>query len=173
MFNQNYAPNGVLFIIKDKALRLKIKRQLQLNQVIKESIQQNTYNILNQRNQAEYLKELGKQHSLYDNLVDDSNAHVVNKMPFLLFGLVKTIFLEDKTGQQQIIYGCGILIDSNVILLSAQNLIYDDNEASPEEEEEEEEDDDKGEENKNIEKEKKEKSSYNFFSIEFQPLNLS
>ena len=173
MFNQNYAPNGDLFIIKDKALRLKIKRQLQLNQVIKESIQQNTYNILNQRNQAEYLKELGKQHSLYDNLVDDSNAHVVNKMPFLLFGLVKTIFLEDKTGQQQIIYGCGILIDSNVILLSAQNLIYDDNEASPEEEEEEEEDDDKGEENKNIEKEKKEKSSYNFFSIEFQPLNLS
>ena len=173
MFNQNYAPNGDLFIIKDKALRLKIKRQLQLNQVIKESIQQNTYNILNQRNQTEYLKELGKQHSLYDNLVDDSNAHVVNKMPFLLFGLVKTIFLEDKTGQQQIIYGCGILIDSNVILLSAQNLIYDDNEASPEEEEEEEEDDDKGEENKNIEKEKKEKSSYNFFSIEFQPLNLS
>ena len=61
MFNQNYAPNGDLFIIKDKALRLKIKRQLQLNQVIKESIQQNTYNILNQRNQAEYLKELGKQ----------------------------------------------------------------------------------------------------------------
>ena len=98
-----------------------------MNLLIRESIQQNTYNILNQRNQAEYLKELGKQHSLYDNLVDDSNAHVVNKMPFLLFSLVKTIFLEDKKGQQQIIYGCGNLIISNVILLSAQNLIYDDN----------------------------------------------
>ena len=129
-------------------MRLKIKRQLQLNQIIKESIQQNTYNILNQRNQAEYLKELIKPNSLYDNLVDESNMHVVNKMPFLLFGLVKTIFLEDKTGQQQTIYGCGILIDSNVILLSAQNLIYDDNETSPEEEEEEEEDEDKGEDNK-------------------------
>ena len=173
MFNQNFSPNGDLFIIKDKALRLKIKRQLQLNQIIKESIQQNTYNILNQRNQSEYLKELIKPNSLYDNLVDESNMHVVNKMPFLLFGLVKTIFLEDKTGQQQTIYGCGILIDSNVILLSAQNLIYDDNETSPEEEEEEEEDEDKGEENKKNEKEKKEKNNYNFFSIEFQPLNLS
>ena len=58
MFNQNFSPNGDLFIIKDKALRLKIKRQLQMNQIIKDSIQQNTYNILNQRNQSEYLKEL-------------------------------------------------------------------------------------------------------------------
>ena len=172
MYAQNFSSNGDLFLIKDKALRLKIKRQLQMNQLIKESIQQNTFNILNQRGKAEYLKELVKQNSLYDNLVDESNMHVVNKMPFLLFGLVKTIFLEDKTGQQQIIYGCGILIDSNVILLSAQNLIYDDNETSNEEEEEEEEEDEKGEEKKN-EKEKKEKSNYSFFKIEFQPLNLS
>ena len=175
MYNQNYSQNGDLFIIKDKALRLKIKRQLQMNQIIKESIQQNTFNILNQRNQSEYIKELAKPNSLYDNLITETNMHVINQMPFLLFGLVKTIFLEDKTGQQQIIYGCGILIDSNVILLSAQNLIYDDNETSQEEEEdEEEEDEDKKEENKkNNEKEKKEKSNYSFFKIEFQPLNLS
>ena len=174
MYNQNLSQNLDLFIIKDKALRLKIKRQCRLNQIIKESIQQNTFNILNQRNQSEYLKELVKPNSLYDNLITESNMHVVNQMPFLLFGLVKTIFLEEKTGQQQIIYGCGILIDSNVILLSAQNLIYDDNETTPEEEEdEEEEDDDKKDENKNNEKEKKEKSNYNFFKIEFQPLNLS
>ena len=173
MFAQNYSQNGDLFLAKDKALRLKIKRQLQMNQIIKESIQQNTFNILNQRSRSEYLKELVKPNSLYDNLVDDSNIHVVNKMPFLLFGLVKTIFLEEKTGQQQIIYGCGILIDSNVILLSAQNLIYDDNESSHEEEEEEEEEDDKKEENKKNEKEKKEKNNYSFFKIEFQPLNLS
>jgi len=134
MYNQNYSQNGDLFIIKDKALRLKIKRQLQMNQIIKESIQQNTFNILNQRNQSEYIKELAKPNSLYDNLITETNMHVINQMPFLLFGLVKTIFLEDKTGQQQIIYGCGILIDSNVILLSAQNLIYDDNETSQEEE---------------------------------------
>ena len=168
-----YSQNGDLFLIKDKDLRLKIKRQLQMNQLIKNSIQQNTFNLLNQRNKSEYLKELVKPNSLYDNLVDDSNMHVVNKMPFLLFGLVKTIFLEDKTGQQQIIYGCGILIDSNVVLLSAQNLIYDDNETSNEEEEEEEEEDEKKEENKKNEKEKKEKNSYSFFKIEFQPLNLS
>ena len=173
MFVQNYSQNGDLFLSKDKALRLKISRQLQMNQIIKESIQQNTFNILNQRSRSEYLKELVKPNSLYDNLVDDSNIHVVNKMPFLLFGLVKTIFLEEKTGQQQIIYGCGILIDSNVILLSAQNLIYDDNESSHEEEEEEEEEDDKKEENKKKEKEKKEKNNYSFFKIEFQPLNLS
>ena len=42
--------NGDLFLIKDKALRLKIKRELQLDQAIKESIQQNTENLLNQRN---------------------------------------------------------------------------------------------------------------------------
>ena len=169
MFAQNYAQNGDLFLIKDKDLRLKIKRQLQMNQVIKESIQQNTFNLLNQRNKSEYLKELVKPNSLYDNLVDDSNIHVINKMPFLLFGLVKTIFLEDKTGQQQIIYGCGILIDSNVILLSAQNLIYDDNETSneEEEEEEEEEEDEKKEENKNKEKEKKKKIIIVFSKLNF------
>ena len=112
-----YSQNGDLFLIKDKDLRLKIKRQLQMNQLIKNSIQQNTFNLLNQRNKSEYLKELVKPNSLYDNLVDDSNLHVVNKMPFLLFCLVKTIFVEDKTGQQQIIYDCGILIDSNFVLL--------------------------------------------------------
>ena len=173
MYSQNYAQNGDLFLVKDKALRLKIKRQLQMDQIIKDSIQQNTFNLINQRNRSEYLKKLVRPNSLYDNLVDDSNIHVVNKMPFLLFGLVKTIFLEDKTGQQQIIYGCGILIDSNVILLSAQNLIYDDNETLHEEEEEEEEEDEKRDENKKSEKEKKEKNNYSFFKIEFQPLNLS
>ena len=96
MYNQNFSQNGDLFIIKDKALRLKIKRQYKLNQIIKESIQQNTFNILNQRNQSEYLQELVKPNSLYDNLVTESNMHVVNQMPFLLFGLVKTIFLEEK-----------------------------------------------------------------------------
>ena len=172
MYTQNYSSNGDLFLIKDKALRLKIKRQLQMNQLIKESIQQNTFNLLNQRSKSEYIKELVRPNSLYDNLVDDYNIQVVNKMPFLLFGLVKTIFVEDKTGQQQIIYGCGILIDSNVILLSAQNLIYNDSESIHDEEEEEEEEDEKGEEKKN-EKEKKEKNNYSFFKIEFQPLNLS
>ena len=77
----------------------------------------------------------------------------MNQMPFLFFDLVKTMFLEDKTGEQQIIYGCWMLIDSNVILLQAQNLIYDDNETSPEEEDEEEEDEDKKEKNKKIDKE--------------------
>ena len=36
MFAQNYSQNGDLFLAKDKALRLKIKRQLQMNQIIKE-----------------------------------------------------------------------------------------------------------------------------------------
>ena len=161
--------NGDLFLIKDKALRLKIKRELQLDQAIKESIQQNTENLLNQRNNNEYFKELIKPNSLYDSLVDDFNRHVINKMPFVLFGLVKTFFIEAKTGQHQIIYGCGILIDSNVVLLSSKNLIYDDNEVSNEEEEEEEEEDEKGEEKgKNEkEKEKKEKNNYGVFKIEF------
>ena len=167
--------NGDLFLIKDKALRLKIKRELQLDQAIKESIQQNTENLLNQRNNNEYFKELIKPNSLYDSLVDDFNRHVINKMPFVLFGLVKTFFIEAKTGQHQIIYGCGILIDSNVVLLSSKNLIYDDNEVSNEEEEEEEEEDEKGEEKRKNEKEKekKEKNNYGVFKIEFQPLNLS
>ena len=77
----------------------------------------------------------------------------MNQMPFLLFGAVNTIFLEEKTSEQQIMYGCWMLIDSNVILLQAQNLIYDDNETSPEEEDEEEEDEDKKEKNKKIDKE--------------------
>jgi hypothetical protein len=97
-------------------------------------------------------------------------------MPYLLLGLVETIFLDEKKGKQQMVYGCGILIDKNVILLPAKNLVYDDSESSEEEDEEEEEqiEENKEDKEKNDEKDKKkEKSNYNYFKIEFQPLNLS
>ena len=108
--------------------------------------------------------------------MDDSNRHLVNQMPYLLFGLVETIYLNEKNGKQKYVYGCGILIDTNIILVPAKNLVYDDSEDSEEESEEEEQADENKEKEKKEENEKKEKddkNNYNFFKIEFQPLNLS
>ena len=157
------------FIIKDKAERLKTKRQLQIDQIIKNAIQLNTLKLLNHKSKTEDFKESLKPNSLFQNIVDDSNSHLINQMPFLLVGLVETIFLDEKKGKQQYVYGCGILIDSNVILLPAKNLVYDESEASEEEEEEDEEQNDENKEKKenkekNEENDKNnEKNNYNFF----------
>ena len=167
------------FVIKDKAERLKTKKQLQMNQIIRNAIQINTLKLINQRAKTLDFKESFKPNSLYDNLVDDSNRHLVNQMPYLLFGLVETIFLNEKNGKQKYVYGCGILIDTNIILVPAKNLVYDDSEDTEEESEEEEQVDENKEKEKKEENEKKEKeekddkNNYNFFKIEFQPLNLS
>ena len=84
------------FIIKDKAERLKTKRQLQIDQIIKNAIQLNTLKLLNHKSKTEDFKESLKPNSLFQNIVDDSNSHLINQMPFLLFGLVETIFLDEK-----------------------------------------------------------------------------
>ena len=99
------------FIIKNKAERLKTKKQLQMNQIIRNAIQIDTLKLINQRNKTLDFQESFKPYSLYDNLVDDTNSHLVNQMPYLLFGLVETIFLDEKNGKQQYVYGCGILIE--------------------------------------------------------------
>ena len=167
------------FVIKDKAERLKTKKQLQMNQIIKNAIQINTLKLINQRNKTQDFKESFKPNSLYDNLVDDTNRHLVNQMPFLLVGLVETIFLDEKNGKQKLVYGCGLLIDTNIILVPAKNLVYDDSDDLEEESEEEEQNEENKEKEKNENdndkegKNEKEKNNYTFFKIEFQPLNLS
>ena len=162
------------FIIKDRSKRLKTKKELQLNQLIRNAIQINTLKIINHLNKTEDFKESLKPNSLYENLVDESNRYIVNKMPYLLLGLVETIFLDEISGKQQFVYGCGILIDKNIILLPAKNLVYDESESSSVEEEENDNQEkiEKNEE-KNKENQKNKKSDYKFFKIEFQPLNLT
>ena len=160
------------FVIKDKAERLKTKKQLQMNQIIKNAIQINTLKLINQRNKTQDFKESFKPNSLYDNLVDDSNRHLVNQMPFLLVGLVETIFLDEKNGKQKFVYGCGLLIDTNIILVPAKNLVYDDSEDLEEESEEE----DQNEENKEKKKMKmikKEKMKKKKIIILFLKLNFN
>ena len=176
MIGEEELNDRYFFVIKDKAERLKTKKQLQMNQIIRNAIQINTLKLINQRAKTLDFKESFKPNSLYDNLVDDSNRHLVNQMPYLLFGLVETIFLNEKNGKQKYVYGCGILIDANIILLPAKNLVYDSSEDTEEESEEEEQVDENKEKEKKEENEKKEKddkNNYNFFKIEFQPLNLS
>ena len=138
MIGEEELNDRYFFVIKDKAERLKTKKQLQMNQIIRNAIQINTLKLINQRAKTLDFKESFKPNSLYDNLVDDSNRHLVNQMPYLLFGLVETIFLNEKNGKQKYVYGCGILIDTNIILVPAKNLVYDDSEENEEESEEEE-----------------------------------
>ena len=169
------------FVIKDKAERLKTKKQLQMNQIIRNAIKINTFKLINQRNKTQDFKESFKPHSLYENLVDDSNRHLLNQMPYLLFGLVETIFIDEKNEKQKFVYGCGLLIDTNIILVPAKNLVYDDSDSLDEESEE----DNQNEENKkkekneneneneNEQKKEKEKNNYIFLKNEFKPLNLS
>ena len=167
------------FVIKDKAERLKTKKQLQMNQIIRNAIKINTFKLINQRNKTQDFKESFKPYSLYENLVDDSNRHLLNQMPYLLFGLVETIFIDEKNEKQKFVYGCGLLIDTNIILVPAKNLVYDDSDSLDEESEE----DNQNEENKknekneneneNEQKKEKEKNNYIFLKNEFKPLNLS
>ena len=56
------------FVIKDKAKRLKTKKQLQMDQIIKNAIQINTLKLINQRNKTQEFKESFKPNSLYVNL---------------------------------------------------------------------------------------------------------
>ena len=51
------------FIIKDKAERLKTKRQLQIDQIIKNAIQLNTLKLLNHKSKTEDFKESLKPNS--------------------------------------------------------------------------------------------------------------
>ena len=46
-------------------------------------------------------------------------------MPYLIFGIVESIFVDEEKNEKTKEYGCAILIDSNVILLPSKNLIFD------------------------------------------------
>ena len=114
-----------LYCINDKAKRLQTRKQLLLNKLIKNTINYNTYKTKNSKLKFSRLNQLLKANSLYDNLVNDINRNLLNKMPYLLFGTVESIFVDEEKSEKTKEYGCAILIDSSVILLPAKNLIFD------------------------------------------------
>ena len=169
MMNEEQFTQEYLNVIKDKGKRTQVKKEYILNQIEKNAIQYNTLKMINQRNKNEGINEILKPNTLYSGLVDETNKIYLNKMPYLLFGLVESVFFDEEKGKQRTEYGSGILVDKNIILLSAKNLIYEGSDSDSEEEEDEE-----NKENKNNETNKeKEKSNYILSKAEFQPLNLS
>ena len=114
-----------LYCINDKAKRLQTRKQLLLNKLIKNTINYNTYKTKNSKLKFSRLNQLLKANSLYDNLVNDINRNLLNKMPYLLFGTVESIFVDEEKSEKTKEYGCAILIDSSIILLPAKNLIFD------------------------------------------------
>lgn len=150
-----------LLLIKNKDKRLQIKNQIILNHLIAHTINYNTFINQETKSKLSRIEKLLKNNSLYENLVTDSNKHVLNTMPYMLFGLVETTFVDEEKNRKTNEYGCGIVIGSNVILLPGKNLVY---EESPSEQEE-------GNEEENMQQNNK--NNYKLFEIEFKPLNIS
>ena len=155
-----------LYCINHKAKRLQTRKQLILNRIIKNTINYNTYKTKNSKLKFSRLNQLLKANSLYDNLVNDMNRNLLNKMPYLLFGTVESIFVDEEKSEKTKVYGCAILIDSSIILLPAKNLIFDNSSFETGENEEK-----KNE--KDEKKEKEEKYNFKLFEVEFKPLNIS
>ena len=154
--------NDELICIKDKAKRLQYKRQIRMNELISMTIAQNTFNNKLTKTKIEKLTSLLKNDSLYQNLVTPSNQNVINKMPYLLFGVVESVFIDEDKSEKTKEYGCGILIDSSVVLIPSKNLIFDNSNFST------------NENNTNSNEENtKEKYNFKLFEIEFKPLNIS
>ena len=126
------------------------------------TIAQNTFNNKLTKTKIEKLTSLLKNDSLYQNLVTPSNQNVINKMPYLLFGVVESVFIDEDKSEKTKEYGCGILIDSSVVLIPSKNLIFDNSNFST------------NENNTNSNEENtKEKYNFKLFEIEFKPLNIS
>ena len=147
--------------IKDKAKRLMLQKQIKMNSVISQAIAQNTLMNKLTKTKLSKLTSLLKNDSLYQGLVTPNNQNLLNKMPYILFGVVESVFVDEDKSEKTKEYGCGILIDSSVALIPAKNLIFDNANF----------------ENLNEKTEKSEEkdNKYNFklFEIEFKPLNIS
>ncbi len=178
-----YLSEKDLYCIKDKSRRLEIKKMLQLNNIIRNTIDISTYKVKNSKNKYQKLNQLLKQNSLYNNVINDNNRNLLDKMPYLIFGIVESIFVDEEKNEKTKEYGCAILIDSNVILLPSKNLIFDnqsfENESLNIEEENNEEEKNNKENNTNSNNNQNNNDNnskkYNFklFEVNFKPLNIS
>ena len=178
-----YLSEKDLYCIKDKSRRLEIKKMLQLNNIIRNTIDISTYKVKNSKNKYQKLNQLLKQNSLYNNVINDNNRNLLDKMPYLIFGIVESIFVDEEKNEKTKEYGCAILIDSNVILLPSKNLIFDnqsfENESLNMEEENNEEEKNNKENNTNSNNNQNNNDNnskkYNFklFEVNFKPLNIS
>ena len=84
--------------IKDKAKRLMLQKQIKMNSVISQAIAQNTLMNKLTKTKLSKLTSLLKNDSLYQGLVTPNNQNLLNKMPYILFGVVESVFVdEDKS----------------------------------------------------------------------------
>ena len=98
---------------------MKKLKSSKLDMFIKEVIKQDTQKI-----------KLLKETITKSNYLNSSNK-LENTNPYIFSGLVESIFHNNSDNSKQNIYGCGILIDSDIILVSSNNLVLqlDDNES--------------------------------------------
>lgn len=89
-------------------MKRKFKKS-EIDKLINEVIQQDTKRI-------KALKENNNIPSVSINKYDNTN-------PYIFSGLVESIFVNESDNTKQNIYGCGILIDSDIVIVSSNNLV--------------------------------------------------
>jgi hypothetical protein len=110
-----------------------IKRQMKLNELVKNVIKENT----------DKIKMAGKIFEKEKNITAEENKKnfyinkTENRMPYVLFGFIESEFividekenLNQKKNRKNKFKetGCGLLIENNIVLIQARNLIYDEN----------------------------------------------
>jgi len=98
----------------DKFKLYQIKRQQKLNEIVKEIIQEDVKKIKQENN----LKQEGEIPNR-----DGILRKYENVMPFVLFCLVESIFVDTRNSKKVKEISCGLLIDINIVLVFARSLM--------------------------------------------------
>ena len=87
---------------------------------VKQVIKENTEKIKMERNLLENMQEI----------IDCNNKKTStvfqNRLPYIFCGLVESVFINEQQMQKVKEFGCGIIIDKNLVMVPAKNLIFDD-----------------------------------------------
>lgn len=144
--------------ITDPWKKLVYKREQNINKLINNTIKQDTQKIVLEKKLTDEFQEILKSQSPNsisgNNSTCPKNSKFLDKMPYILVGLVESTFIDESKMQKVKEYGIGLVLESNIVLVPAKNLIFD---------------------NKNYptDTESEEKPNFKIFEVEFSLLNFS
>jgi len=118
---------------------------------VKQVIKENTEKIIMERNLLENMQEI----------IDCNNKKTStiyqNRMPYIFCGLVESVFINEQQMQKVKEFGCGIIIEKNLVMVPAKNLVFDDRNLQ----------------NNSNSDLNKENSTFELFDVNFTLLNIS
>jgi len=120
------------------------------DQFVKQVIKENTEKIKMERNLLDNMQEI----------IDCNNKKTStiyqNRLPYIFCGLVESVFINEQQMQKVKEFGCGIVIEKNLVMVPAKNLVFDDRNLQ----------------NSNTDLQK-ENNTFELFDVNFTLLNIS